>query len=106
MYVLSNGTTTFSLRGEAHSDKQKTRGTMYDVVTIKENGVTYYTDGIIDGEEVVFCTGGDVNCDNIVDNADVALLEDYLAGNKTLSAIGMVNADCNLDVKSTKKILI
>lgn len=99
MYVLSNGTTTFSLKGEAHSDKQKTRGTMYDVVTIKENGVTYYTDGIIDGEEVVFCTGGDVNCDNIVDNADVALLKSYLAKKETLTAIGMVNADCNLDGK-------
>lgn len=99
MYVLSNGTTTFSLKGEAHSDKQKTRGTMYDVVTIKENGVTYYTDGIIDGEEVVFCTGGDVNCDNIVDNTDVALLKSYLVKKETLTAIGMVNADCNLDGK-------
>lgn len=103
MYVLSNGTKTFSLKGEAHSDKQETRGTMYDVVTIQENGVTYYTDGIIDGEEVVFCTGGDVNCDNIVNNADVALLESYLAGNKTLSAIGKVNADCNLDGKINEK---
>ena len=103
MYVLSNGTTTFSLKGEAHSDKQKTRGTMYDVVTIKENGVTYYTDGIIDGEEVVFCTGGDVNCDNIVDNADVALLKSYLAKKETLTAIGMVNADCNLDGKIDEK---
>ncbi len=99
MYILSNGTATFSLKGEAHSDKQLTRDTIYDVVTITENGVKYYTDGIIDGEEIVFCTGGDVNCDNIVDNADVALLESYLAGNETLSAIEMVNADCNLDGK-------
>lgn len=98
-YILSNGTTSFSLKGEAHSDKQITRDTIYDVVTIKENGVTYYTDGIPDGEEMVFCTGGDVNCDKLVDSEDIDLLQSYLSSNEVLSAIGMVNADCNLDGK-------
>ncbi|MCM1508369.1 MAG: cellulose binding domain-containing protein [Ruminococcus flavefaciens] len=98
-YILSNGTTSFSLKGEAHSDKQLTRDTMYDVVTIKENGVTYYTDGIPDGEEMVFCTAGDVNCDKVVNAEDVDLLQSYVSGKAVLTAIGTVNADCNLDGK-------
>ena len=56
-YVLSNGKTTFSLINEPHSDKQTSGDTIYDVVTIEENDRIYYTDGIVDGEEIVFSNG-------------------------------------------------
>ena len=100
-YVLSNGKTTFSLINEPHSDKQTSRDTIYDVVTIEENGQIYYTDGIVDGEEIVFSIGGDANCDGIINSDDTLLLQNYLSGNAELTDNGTVNSDCDLDGEIT-----
>ncbi|MDD6084059.1 MAG: dockerin type I repeat-containing protein, partial [Oscillospiraceae bacterium] len=100
-YVLSNGKTTFSLINEPHSDKQTSRDTIYDVVTIEENGQIYYTDGIVDGEEIVFSIGGDANCDGIINSDDTLLLQNYLSGNAELTDDGTVNSDCDLDGEIT-----
>ena len=100
-YVLSNGKTTFSLINEPHSDKQTSRDTIYDVVTIEENGQIYYTDGIVDGEEIVFSIGGDANCDGIINSDDTLLLQNYLSGNAELTGNGTVNSDCDLDGEIT-----
>jgi len=100
-FVLSNGSTTFSLINEPNSDKQTTSDTIYEVETIESNNITYYTDGLLDGEEIVFCTVGDANCDGVIDSSDISLLQSYLSGNDELTDIGLSNADCNFDGEIT-----
>lgn len=74
-FILSNGSPSTSIIGNIDSDG----------------------DTIIDGDEVVFCTVGDVNHDGTINADDVTLLQGFLAGTDELSVIGKNSADCNLD---------
>lgn len=74
-FILSNGSPSTSIIGNSDSDG----------------------DTMIDGDEVVFCTVGDVNHDGTINADDVTLLQGFLAGTAELSVIGKNSADCNLD---------
>lgn len=83
-------------------------GTVYEPLSLEEESESESaTDPIISYsdflEDIKVHISGDVNCDDKVDAKDVKLLEEYIAGTKTLTEQGKINADVNKDGKTNKK---